>query len=435
VARLDDTLRRLWQSAGPVVVTVAVIAVAAAFFRAIAIPKWHTLWAEDGSVFAACAYGSAPLSCFVTAYQGYVHFVPRLAAAISVLFDPRLLPLAITACAACANAIAAAFAARAIAQTTGSRAMGLLGGAGLVLVYQAGREVGGELGNAHLVLFAATAIVLISTWLGRACDRLDWALIVVTGLTTAFAPALPVLALGGLVARTARARSTLILTAAGVVPQLVAELTNRRDYIGHPVTIAETITGFWQLVVREGFYGPLHPFWGEVTFVAILGVAGWLTVLAVLDLRRDGRAGVASAWPVLATAGLIGLAAAAWLVSVQLNGGLTPRYAYEPAALLVAALALGTGLAGRAGLRALGARSVPDRVRVPGGIVPLAVAVVVGVAFAATFRLQARSSYGPDAAKEIRAITTCPAGTAVVIPVSPIERPMYLSIPCDRLNP
>ena len=417
------------------VVTVAVIAVAAAFFRAIAIPKWHTLWAEDGSIFAACAYGNAPISCFVTAYQGYIHFVPRLSAAISVLFDPRLLPLAITTCAAIANAIAAAFAARAIAQATGSRAMGLLGGAGLVLVYQAGWEVGGELGNAHLVLFAATAIVLVCGWLGRPCDRFDWALIVVTGLTTAFAPALPVLALGGIVARTVRARSTALLTAAAVVPQLVAEVTNRREYVGHPVSLIDTIAGFWRLVVREGFYGPTHPFWGEVTFVAVVAAVASLTILAIVTLRLEGRTGLDAAWPAIATGGLIGLAAGTWIVSVQVNGGLTPRYAYEPTALLIAALAVGTGLLGRVGIRAFaGWPRMIASVRAPSAAATVAVSVVIGLAFAATFRLQARSSYGPDATAEIRSAPPCAAGSEVQIRISPIKSPWFVPIPCDRLG-
>jgi hypothetical protein len=123
-------------------------------------------------------------------------------------------------------------------------------------------------------------------------------------------------------------------------------------------------------------------------------------------------------------------------VSVQLNGNLPPRYAYEPTALLVAALALGTGLAARAGLGAVaGGTLLASRVGVGAGAATLVMAIVVGLGFAASFRVQSRSSYGPDVTREIQAITTCSPGSTVPIRISPIEFPTYVPIPCDRLSP
>jgi hypothetical protein len=425
-------LARFASGTGPIVVGVAVVAIAAAFFRAVGVPKWHTVWAEDGSIFAACAYHQALPSCLATAYQGYLHVGPRIVAAVAVLVDPRDLPLALTAGAAVVDAIAAALAARAIAAATGSRSMGLLAGAGLALVYQAGREVGGNLANAHAELFAAAAMVLIAQWLGRPCGFADWLLVAVTGLTSPLAPSLPVIAGGALIVGTRRSRQTLIVTALAAAPQLVAELINHRSVIGQPVTLLRMVGGFYRYVVMQGFYGPAHPWLGQATFVAVLVLAAWLGLRAVERLRAQGVTGLPESWPAVTTLALIGLAFADWVVDVEVNGAIAQRYAYQPAALLIAALAISVSFTART---SSGRITVPGRRTLPTAVVTLGAAAVIGVAFAATFRVDALSSIGPDATAEIRGLASCPTGSDALVKISPIQRSWFVPIPCQRLGP
>jgi hypothetical protein len=50
-------------------------------------------WAEDGTVFYAQAYNSGSLNSLFSPYAGYLHAVPRLTAALSMLFPLKLAPL------------------------------------------------------------------------------------------------------------------------------------------------------------------------------------------------------------------------------------------------------------------------------------------------------------------------------------------------------
>jgi hypothetical protein len=50
-------------------------------------------WAEDGEVFAQCAYTArSGVACVLTAYDGWLHLVPRVLAEIA----PRLPPVALS---------------------------------------------------------------------------------------------------------------------------------------------------------------------------------------------------------------------------------------------------------------------------------------------------------------------------------------------------
>lgn len=50
-------------------------------------------WAEDGSVFYAHAYNNGIVNSLLLPYAGYLHAVPRLTAAFSMLFSLKLAPL------------------------------------------------------------------------------------------------------------------------------------------------------------------------------------------------------------------------------------------------------------------------------------------------------------------------------------------------------
>ncbi len=213
-----------------VFVALVLVALFATFLRQEGVPKANTLWAEDGAVFAACAYERGPLPCITEAYGGYFHVTARLGAFVVPMGDPADLPFRITLVSALFAAAAALLAGRAVAQTSGSWIAGLLAGSAVVLVYPAGREVLGNLANLHWILFTAASTVLVCSWAGRRLDLADIGLVVLTALSSPFAVILPALALGGVVRRTPRAGIVTVLLALATLPQVVSVLTADRAW-------------------------------------------------------------------------------------------------------------------------------------------------------------------------------------------------------------
>ena len=146
------------------------LALMATLLRQEGVPKWRTIWAEDGAVFAACAYERPFFDCLLEPYAGYLHVAPRVAAAVAVAAsgEPEELPLRLAFLAGLLAACAAMLVALAVFDVTGSMLAGLLAGAGLVLIDPAGVEVLGNLANAHWILLTASVVVVACMWLGRA---------------------------------------------------------------------------------------------------------------------------------------------------------------------------------------------------------------------------------------------------------------------------
>jgi hypothetical protein len=466
---------------GPILAAgiVVLIVLAAVFFRQRDVPKYRTLWAEDGRVFAQCLFDRPTLDCLSEPYQGYLHEVPRLAAMVATAGRPEWMPFLFTLSAGVVVAWCAASVGLAVRDVTLSTAAGVLAGGSLGLVWQAGREVLGNATNSNAPLLVAAVVVLLGTWLGRRLRWWDLVLVAATALSSAFAFLLPILALGGLVRRTEHARRHLGLIAVLAIPQTVVILTATRRAPEGDVSIVKAVTGFRDLVLLQGWFGGrvLPPDW----LVPVALVA--MTILLIGLARRPTAAGIAAAdgpsaddlaehhagtggadrprlsIQLAVLVALVAIGVIIFFVSAFLNRIVNPRYAYTPAVLIAIALAVAGGWVAiearrrtphawspgsrgrRAGARApasgsmsgaLGLTQVIDLVLLVG---LLAMAVGYGL----SFRLQSRASPGPNVVAEIdRSATTCVADQGqVTIPISPQASPALwtVEIPCSRFGP
>ena len=185
-------------------------------------------------------------------------------------------------------AFAALVTCRAIYEATGSIAAGLLGGGALALVYQAGREVGGEIANAHLTYFVASVVVITTGWLGRPVGRLDLALVALYGLSSAFAPLLVPLAIVTALLRASRWRAIIaIVVVAALLQVTVAVLMPRAEAPREVGSLVAYLDGYLD-VIRSGPFGGLRV--PSDRLVAV-GIAVVLAVLAACWLLRDRAPG------------------------------------------------------------------------------------------------------------------------------------------------
>jgi len=412
---------------------VVAIVLAATFLRQTGVPKADTIWAEDGKIFAQCAYDEPLPACLLTPYEGYLHTVPRLAAIVAPLGDPASLPFRLVLVAGLLAAIAAALAARAIADATSSPAAGLLAGAGLVLGYSAGLEVSGNLTNVHWILFAASAAVIVASWVGRPPRLPDLVLLAGTAVTSVFGPLLAALAVVAVGRRTQGARRMLavVLTASAI--QVVAMLVAvRSPVLRPPLTPWQFLVGTWRMAVDAGVFGPGHVPWNIAVWVLVAMLALVLSLVGGEPRAWTARAISVAAVVALPATGLVVFGTTV-LVNHSTRQG---RYGYEPTALVVVAIALAGGLAaGRlSGRRPFARLRLPDPIgRVTAGsLLTTVILVLFGIGFASTFHARSYASSGPDASVEIRrAAPRCATGTsAVEVRVSPVDAPWFVVIPC-----
>ncbi len=416
---------------------VVAIVLAATFLRQTGVPKADTIWAEDGRIFAQCAYDETLPACLLTPYEGYLHTVPRLAVVLAPLGDPASLPFRLTLTAGLLAAIAAALAALAVADATSSPAAGLLAGASLVLGYSAGLEVSGNLTNVHWILFAASATVIVTSWVGRPPRPPDLILVAGTAVTSVFGPLLVALAVVAVVRRTPGARRMLavVLTASAI--QVIAMLVAvRSPVLRPPLTPWQFLVGTWRMAVDAGVFGQGHIPWnvGVWVLLAMLTLA-----LALVGRERWG-------WPAraISVAAVVALPASGLVVfgtTILVNHSIRQgRYGYEPTSLAVVAIALAGGLLADR----LSGRRPFARLRLPGPIGRMTagsvligtILVLFGIGFGSTFYARSYASNGPDATAEIRrAAPRCMTGTrAVEVLVSPGRAPWYVDIPCMEFD-
>ena len=431
-------------------VGVFAVVVAATFLRQTGVPKWNTVWAEDGKVFAQCSYDRSFGECLTASYQGYLHVVPRFGAAAVTAFDPRWLPAGMTLVAALVAGACGVLVARAVRDATRSAAAGLLAGISLALVWAAGREVSGNLANLHWVLLAASLVVLVSAWLGRRVAAGDLVLLGLTTVSSPFSLLLPVVALGGVLARAKRARLALGIVALGATVQLIVLVTSTRDPApGRPVSLRSIIGELWRRVVSEAWFG--HGLRNLI--VPGLLIATVVALVTLVVRQRNGSAKVPCRRVLAATAATVALpviGTAIFLLSVGLNHGVTTRfsdrYTYEVAVLTVCAIAIGTGvLATAAEGVADGSTGRPSSgspwIRWPVRSAAVVAAGAMSVGFAISFLLVARASPGPNANLGIVAARSqCSAASAgQTVLISPITKlastSWTVTIPCDRLLP
>jgi len=410
----------------------AIVAFGAVFLRQEGVPKAFTIWAEDGQIFANCAFRDpTQLSCLGEVYAGYFHVVPRLGAALASTLPPAGLPIWLTLAAALLTAVCAALVANVVADISGSRIAAAIAGASLALTFQAGREVGGNLANVHWILLVATVVVVVGQWVGRRPGQADLSLVAATAFSSAFAPLLAGLAVPPVFRRRPASVRVLVVTGLASVVQLGASLAHPRN---EPIDRAIDGQAFLDYVageiIRRGSFGGI----AALDVAVSIGVASVAAALVRLALRGgEGRAYARRGLAAVLALAAIGLGVAT--ASVVLNQFLGPRYAYVPATLLVIALLLGAGAVGRAAGRDPALPSWTRALARPAATV-VSVGLVIG--FGLSFRLVARASPGPDIVAAYReASAACGQETTLIRLITapdPVSGRWSVTIPCSRVR-
>jgi hypothetical protein len=380
------------------------LALTATLLRQEGVPKWRTIWAEDGTVFASCAYERPLSDCLLEPYAGYLHVVPRVAAAIAASGDEAGLPLRLAFLAGLIAGAAAILVALAVLDVTRSMPAGILAGAGLVLIDPAGVEVLGNLANLHWVLLAASVVVVVCMWLGRAPSVADLALLVATALSSPVgALVLVPMAVVAVASGSPSGRMTLIVIAVASVVQIGAMVTQQRIESPGPTPTPRSMLGWVKdALVDSGWFGNRYP------IANVAAIAAAVATLCVLALRRQTKPALA-----IAALGVVGLTIL--LARLYLAHASSSRYAYVAVALSVCAVALGSGLL---------ASRVDGRRRT---FLMAAMLVLVGAGFTMSFRVPAYASTGPDVVQQLDGMR-CATGTRIVVEISP--RAWHMSIPC-----
>lgn len=438
------------------------LAAAATLFRQTGIPKVRTIWAEDATVFVGCAYTHpSPVACLFEPYNGWIHLVPRLGAELAALVPPADLPLAIALISSVVTGLAAAVAGIAVRNASGSWAAGVLAGSSVAFVWQAGLEVGGNLTNLPWILLAAAIVVIVASWAGHRAGTADLVLVVMAGLSTAFAPVLPALGLVGVALRRPRALPIVVAGGFAAFVQVVVGLTSPRTPPGQfPIDPGDAVGLFTDQVIDHGAFGFIRtpPGWAILAGIVVINTIAVIRI--VLERRADAEADAAAArqpaaeeepgasgaaqparvtsdpaMAILVTLGLVGTGLATYAVALVLQRVFNPRYTYIAAVLFCSALAFSAALVGR-GL----AHSSGTIARWLGWAARLALpaaALLLVTGFARSFVLETRASNGPDVVAEYRAAEpACDGGAASIqLDVSPYSQFHWtIVIPCDRVR-
>ena len=437
LAALDQTLARLLPF------NTFLVTVAAVLLRQTGVPKVTTIWAEDGLIFATCAY-ARPLipDCLLEPYAAWDHLVPRVGAAIAVLLPPADLSVALATIAAVVAGFAAAVVAVAVRDASGSWIAGMVGGASLVLVIQAGTEVGGNLTNLHWILIAASITWIVAWWVGARPRRGGLALLVGTGLSSPFPAILVALAVVGALLRRPSWRPILAIACVAALVQLAVNLTTPRVPPGtEHMDLGRAIRFVNVDVLDRGVFGTTRL---PLNQLVLAGIVVSVVVAALLAITRRGTPDdpqLDSRWAalraILVIAALTGAGIALFIAMLFLQHRFNVRYAYVPSALLCIGLVFGAALVGRARpVNAAGARGVLGWAAAL--MLPAAV-LVLGLGFARTLGIERRRRLaGPITRRpRLRGHHLCrdPAVRSVRLPISPIGSPVWvLEIPCNRIT-
>jgi hypothetical protein len=91
--------------------------------RQAVVSAWDTIWAEDGFAFLSDALSGDALGAVVQPHGGYIHPLPRAAAAVAVVLPLELSPVVLSAAWALIVALLAAFVYAASGEILRSRAL------------------------------------------------------------------------------------------------------------------------------------------------------------------------------------------------------------------------------------------------------------------------------------------------------------------------
>lgn len=129
-----------------------VLATAVQLLRQPGVPSWNTVIAEDGAVFLTDALNHPIGATLLRPYEGYLHVVPRLLAALTVAFPLRYAALLLTGSSAVVVSLLALYvwsSSRSLFRTRWARAVVV---AFLLLLPTAGYETNASLNNLHWYL-------------------------------------------------------------------------------------------------------------------------------------------------------------------------------------------------------------------------------------------------------------------------------------------
>ena len=379
--------------------------------RQAVVSAWDTIWAEDGFAFLGDAVSGNALVAVVEPHGGYIHLVPRAAAAVAAVVPLDLAAVVFSVVWALVVALLAAFVYAASGEILRSRALRLALAALTALLPAAGSELLGNTANLHFYLVYACfwAFVWRSTTTPALTARVT--VVAVTALSDPLALLFAPLALWNAVSR--RGRRELVVPASllvGVAVQLGAtalagespERLTRFDATDLPLLFALRVTG--SLLVGDRFLDDAWLALGRVfAYGALLAVGAALMTGAV----RSGRAtrvfvGVAAGYAVvlfgvfLAGRGTAGMRPGMEEASWHLAGA---RFTYAPILLLAAALL------------AIVDRHVSHANRPARRLALRATIAIVVVLIAANFDLTSERSLGPAWQPELRAARErCQAG-------------------------
>jgi hypothetical protein len=404
--------------------------------RQAVVAAWDTIWAEDGFAFLGDALSDNPLAAVVEPHGGYIHPLPRAAAAIAAILPLELAPVVFSVVWALVVALLAAFVYAASGEILHSRALRLALATLTALLPAAGSELLGNTANLHfyLVYGCFWAFIWRSTTTPALAART--AVVAITALsdplTLLFAP----LALWNAWSR--RGRRELVVPASLVVSLAVQlgttalagespERLTRFDAADLPLLFALRIAG--SLLVGDRF---LDDAWLSLGRVFAYGALVAVAALLLAGAFRSGRAtrlfaGIAAAYAVaLFGAFLVGRGSAGMRpgmdeASWHLAGA---RFTYAPILLLTTALL------------ALLDRHVAYPGRRAGRLALGATVAIVAVLVVANFDLTSERSLGPAWRPELEAARErCDEGAhGARIPVAPEPFGFVLDAACRDLR-
>jgi MFS family permease len=435
---VDRTLDRLSPFVAFLVATLSVL------LRQPGVPKVNTIWAEDGLIFATCAY-ARPLvpDCLFEPYAGWLQTAPRVGAAAAALVPPSELSIALTVVSALITGLVAAAVAEAVRGATGSWLAGLVAGAAVALTWQAAREVNGNVTNLPWILFAGSMTVLVAWWVGAVASPLGLGVLGLTALSSPFAIALLALGVVGAVVRRTRWQWVIGVLSVTTVVQMAVIVTTPRQPPGREAfDLAVSVGRYVRDVLGIGAFGQIRlpPSW--LVAVAVLAVGGLAVALLLLANRRRESLTRSPAWSALVVLGALIGGSFVLFIAIQLvQHKYDRRYGYIPSTLLCVGLMLGAAFVQRVVADRNGdqQRERTGLGHWAGRLIVPAAAILLAAGFARSYRIEARASEGPDYPASFRAAAAaCGAGPAsgeLHVPVAPIEAGFWeVRIPCGRVS-
>ena len=333
-------------------VAVFVVAAALAFLRLGAASVHARVWAEDGAVFLQQAAAHGPIRSFPTAYAGYLHGVPRLAAAVVYPFPVRWWGAGLHVADALVFAWVALLVYVGLSDQLRSRIGRGLAALYLVLV-PVGPEIVGSIANIQWFLVVGAVVALL--WTPR--TALGWIAICLTTLGAVTSSPLGAVVFACALVRYVLRRgpgplAVMIVTTVGYAAQVIRMLNAQQRPFGslfHQYGAKGIARGYLSRVAGDGVLGMDRLLPTAVSTSVLAGSVVIVGLLAVVVL------GTARRWPGpwSVTALLLAASVATFLVAVLLQPAPLPlhyalldgRYYVAPALFLVIGLiVLGAGL-------------------------------------------------------------------------------------------